>query len=291
VSILPSLGLGCGCEPRPHGRARWRARGRGKVVAGIDQVPAQPAPCRPELWRSPGRGRWIRCREAGPLDLGLGCPLWASAAMQACGSSTSSSGPAGGPRWHDRGPSDMPRPLPRVAAAHLAAGRRVASAGSGSARTAAAGYGRVSDGGPASSRIERLLPVRRWRAGLLGGGVSFADGLAATVAGLLPAVVPGRRAESAPRRRAAVGARHAALLQVAVEDEASGSGLFAKPLVVAGERLDPAGVTAGAFGIEQLLEDGHVRPPLPGCRAGRSGSAGVARPAPGHDAGQAQSHS
>jgi hypothetical protein len=64
-----------------------------------------------------------------------------------------------------------------------------------------------------------------------------------------------------------VGARHAALLQVAVEDEASGSGLFAKPLVVAGERLDPAGVTAGAFGIEQLLEDGHVRPPLPGCRA------------------------
>jgi hypothetical protein len=59
-------------------------------------------------------------------------------------------------------------------------------------------------------------------------------------------------------------------------------------LVVAGERLDPAGVTAGAFGIAQLLEDGHVRPPLPGCRAGRSGSAGVARPAPGHAAGQAQ---
>jgi hypothetical protein len=148
--------------------------------------------------------------------------------------------------------------------------------------------------GPASSRSERLLPVRRWRPGLLGGGVSFADGLAATVAGVLPAVVPGRRAESVPRRRAAVGARHAALLQVAVEDEASGSGLFAKPLVVAGERLDPAGVTAGAFGIEQLLEDGHVRPPLPGCRAGRSGSAGVARsarPAPGHAAGQAQSHS
>ena len=197
----------------------------------------------------------------------------------------------GGPRWHNRGPSDMPRPLPR-------------RGGGAPGGLPAGGFGwfgvsadcggrvrRVSDGGPASSRIERLLPVRRWRAGLLGGGVSFADGLAATVAGLLPAVVPGRRAESAPRRRAAVGARHAALLQVAVEDEASGSGLFAKPLVVAGERLDPAGVTAGAFGIEQLLEDGHVRPPLPGCRAGRSGSAGVARPAPGHDAGQAQSHS
>jgi hypothetical protein len=37
------------------GEARWRARGRGKVAAGIDQAPAQPAPCRPQLWRSPGR--------------------------------------------------------------------------------------------------------------------------------------------------------------------------------------------------------------------------------------------
>ena len=83
-----------------------------------------------------------------------------------------------------------------VAAAHLAASRRVASAGSGSARTAAAGYG-GSATGAASNRIERLVPVRRWRPGLLGGGVSVADGLAATVAGLLPAVVPGRRAESA----------------------------------------------------------------------------------------------
>ena len=45
-----------------------------------------------------------------------------------------------------------------------------------------------------------------------GKAISFVDGLAATVAGVLPAVVPGRRAESAPRRRAAVGARHAALL-------------------------------------------------------------------------------
>jgi hypothetical protein len=254
-------------------------------------VPAKPAPCRPELWRSPGRGRWIRCREAGPLDLVLGCPLRASAAMQACGSSTSSSGPAGGPRWHNRGPSDMPRPLPRRGGG-APGGQPTGGFGwFGVSADCGGRVRRVSDGGPASSRIERLLPVHRWRAGLLGGGVSFADGLAATVAGLLPAVVPGRRAESAPRRRAAVGARHAALLQVAVEDEASGSGLFAKPLVVAGERLDPAGVTAGAFGIEQLLEDGHVRLPLPGCRAGRSGSAGVARPAPGHDAGQAHSHS
>jgi hypothetical protein len=83
-----------------------------------------------------------------------------------------------------------------VAAAHLAASRRVASAGSGSARTAAAGYG-GSATGAASSRIERLVPVRRWRPGLLGGRVSVADGLAATVAGLLAAVVPGRRAGSA----------------------------------------------------------------------------------------------